>query len=345
LNRPVRIRLIGMDAPEQNQAFGDVARQHLSDLVYGKVVSVEYSGIGQHSSLIGRVLLNETDISAQMIRDGAAWFDNRVATLTEPQRAVYSQSEQAARTERRGLWQTDGAVAPWEFVKAEELKKNPPPGVRTAGPNQLIRPDDVTPELNSMSLMRTGGSVARPLSALIEEYSAFDASLKPWHQFKPEGENFSAFVPKGGTQKSKPLVNLERTSDINYYMVRDGYSIYELMWAIGPNQEKTDAEAIQVGLAGVYKGMNIAFQSSGVHTTFECAPVSERNISYAGYTGREFDLTSCPLRGMARIYTRVIGEQRQFYIGVVFFNELDEHVSKFINSFKESVKKSPDAKL
>ena len=135
MNRPVRIRLIGMDAPEKNQAFGDVAKQHLTDLVYGKVVFVEYSGIGQHSSLVGRVLLNETDISAQMLRDGAAWFDNRW-TLPDPQREMYSQSEQAARNEKRGLWQTDGAVAPWEFVKSE-AQKNSVTRAPKAGPTTL----------------------------------------------------------------------------------------------------------------------------------------------------------------------------------------------------------------
>jgi endonuclease YncB( thermonuclease family) len=36
MNRPARIRLMGVDAPEKNQPFGDVARQHLSDLVLGK---------------------------------------------------------------------------------------------------------------------------------------------------------------------------------------------------------------------------------------------------------------------------------------------------------------------
>ena len=33
LNRPVRVKLLGVDAPEMDQAFGDVAKKHLSDLV------------------------------------------------------------------------------------------------------------------------------------------------------------------------------------------------------------------------------------------------------------------------------------------------------------------------
>jgi endonuclease YncB( thermonuclease family) len=52
LNRPVRIKLVGVDAPEATQAFGEVARKHLSDLVYDKSVLVEYWGISADSSLV-----------------------------------------------------------------------------------------------------------------------------------------------------------------------------------------------------------------------------------------------------------------------------------------------------
>src|SRR5829696_3396615 len=119
LNRPVRVKLLGVDAPEMDQAFGDVARKHLSDLIYDKSVLVEYSGISAGGSLAGRVLLNNADIGAQMIRDGAAWFDpNNLSRLSETDREVYQQSEKAARSERRGLWQAENPRAPWEFVKA-----------------------------------------------------------------------------------------------------------------------------------------------------------------------------------------------------------------------------------
>jgi endonuclease YncB( thermonuclease family) len=126
LNRPVRVRLLGVDAPEMDQAFGDVAKKHLADLVYDKSVLVEYAGIAADSSLTGRVLLGSTDIGAQMIRDGAAWLDPRNQhRLNATDQEVYQQSEQAARSERRGLWQDENAVAPWEFVKAVALRRNP----------------------------------------------------------------------------------------------------------------------------------------------------------------------------------------------------------------------------
>lgn len=92
LNRPVRIRLLGVDAPEMNQAFGDVAKKHLEDLVYDKSVVVEYAGIAADSSLTGRVLLGSTDIGAQMIRDGAAWVDpGNQHRLHATDREVYQQ--------------------------------------------------------------------------------------------------------------------------------------------------------------------------------------------------------------------------------------------------------------
>ena len=124
LNRPVRVKLLGVDAPEMNQAFGDVAKKHLADLVLDKSVLVEYSGIAADSSLSGRVLLNNADIGAQMIRDGAAWFDTNITNrLSVTDRDVYQQSEQAARNERRGLWQEENPIAPWEFVKAEAFRR------------------------------------------------------------------------------------------------------------------------------------------------------------------------------------------------------------------------------
>src|SRR4029079_212593 len=73
LNRPVRVRLVGVDAPELDQTFGDVARKHLADLVYDKSVLVEYSGIDGDHSVNGRVSFEGIDIGVQMIRDGAAW--------------------------------------------------------------------------------------------------------------------------------------------------------------------------------------------------------------------------------------------------------------------------------
>jgi len=41
-NRQTRIRLQGIDAPESRQAFGQVSKQNISDLIFNKLVAVEY---------------------------------------------------------------------------------------------------------------------------------------------------------------------------------------------------------------------------------------------------------------------------------------------------------------
>jgi len=116
LKRPLKVGLMAIDAPDKDQAFGDVARQHLSDLIIGKFVSVEYTGLGQNALIIGRVTWNDMDIGAQMIRDGVAWYDkNNNSRLSEDERQIYAQSEIAARSEKRGVWQDESPVAPWEF--------------------------------------------------------------------------------------------------------------------------------------------------------------------------------------------------------------------------------------
>ncbi len=73
-NHPLKVKLIGVAAPEKSQAFADLARQHLSDLIRDKFVTVHFSAL-EDGFLLGQVLSGEMDVSAQMIRDGAAWYD------------------------------------------------------------------------------------------------------------------------------------------------------------------------------------------------------------------------------------------------------------------------------
>src|ERR1051326_1568826 len=186
LNRPVRIKLLAVDAPERDQVFGDLAKKHLSELVYDKSVLVEYSGIAADGSLVGRVTLNNVDIGAQMIRDGVAWFDaSNQDRLSASDREVYQQSEQAARTEKRGLWQGENPIAPWEFVRAQTLRRNPVASLNSILPAQARR-DGPAPELNNLTLMAADSTPA----------AAYYEGSKSWHELKPAGEKFSALVPE-----------------------------------------------------------------------------------------------------------------------------------------------------
>lgn len=337
LNRPVRVKLLGVDAPEMNQAFGDVAKKHLADLILDKSVLVEYSGIASDSSLTGRVLLNDADIGAQMIRDGAAWFDTNTNRLSGTERDVYQQSEQAARNERRGLWQQENPVAPWEFVREDALRRNPVVSLKSIAPEAKPTPKRSISELTNFTLMTAGIEAAKPRLVSAANSDMVIAAPGPtggaWRLLRPAGANFSALVPAGGKQTDVPVPEGES----HIFLARDGSSVYTIAWVTAPTMGETDEDAIAGSLSvftlGVGQGFRIASESAGRPQSFQCELQNEKNISQSGYTGSEYDLNSCTVPARARAFTKVVDGQRQMYIAIVFYTQEDENVDRFINSF------------
>ena len=339
LNRPVRVKLLGVDAPEMNQAFGDVAKKHLADLVLDKSVLVEYSGISADNSLTGRVLLNDADIGAQMIRDGAAWFDTNTNRLSATDRDVYQQSEQAARNERRGLWHEPNPIAPWEFVKAATLRITPVPSSNSIKPEvKATTPKPPVPELNNLTLMAARIAAAPlPPAPTLTDPNVSLATPGPgsgnWRWLRPAGANFSALVPEDGKQTDVPVPEGES----HIFTGRDGLAVYVVTWITAPTMGETDeaaiSETLRVFLQAVGQGFRIGSESIGRPQSFVCELENEKKISQSGYTASEYELSSCTVPARARVFTRVVEDQRQMYTAVVFYREDDENVTRFMKSF------------
>ncbi len=69
----IKVKLIGAAAPAKDQAYAEIARQHLSNMILKKIVMVRYSA-WREGHVVGQVLLGDMDVCAQMIRDGVAWY-------------------------------------------------------------------------------------------------------------------------------------------------------------------------------------------------------------------------------------------------------------------------------
>lgn len=338
LNRPVRVRLLGVDAPEMDQTFGDVAKKHLADLVYDKSVLVEYAGIAGDHSLNGRVLLEGADIGAQMIRDGAAWVDpDTQHRLTTTDREVYQQSEVAARGERRGLWQQENPVAPWEFAKAVAMRRNPVATPTPVGPAKAIGPKPAA-ELTNLTLMasRMGASALSPASFHASELPGF---LEPvdggnWRALRPPRENFSALVPEAGETKTIRIPTADNR-EVHIYKGRDARSAFVLSWLTGPTEGESEVALMKQSVIVFVNAWANAFKKldAGPQPLLTCELENEKDISMHGYSGLEFDLSSCMLPAKARVFTRLINGERQMYIGSVFYLEPNDNVDRFINSF------------
>lgn len=131
-NKQHRIRFQGIDAPESKQDFGQRSKQNLSDLVFGKQVTVIYSKMDKYRRVVGKIMLDGKDINIEQIKAGMAWHYKKYADEQPPEdRISYAKAEQEARAAKRGLWQDPNPTPPGDYrqkVKAERWGPPPPEG-------------------------------------------------------------------------------------------------------------------------------------------------------------------------------------------------------------------------
>lgn len=109
-NQEISVRMHQIDAPEKRQAFGQRSKQSLSDLVYGKVVSVEMTGDKSYERPVGTIFVNGVDINKEQVRRGMAWASTKY--VKDPSLFTL---EKDARQQRIGLWVDPNPIPPWEF--------------------------------------------------------------------------------------------------------------------------------------------------------------------------------------------------------------------------------------
>jgi endonuclease YncB( thermonuclease family) len=111
-----RIRLLGIDAPEKGQAFGSRSGEYLSQLVFSKVVTIEWSKHDRYGRIVGKVILGSQDICLEQIRTGMAWhYKYYQDDQTPDDRQLYADAENAARATKSGLWIDPDPIPPWDF--------------------------------------------------------------------------------------------------------------------------------------------------------------------------------------------------------------------------------------
>jgi micrococcal nuclease len=113
-HKPLKLRLNGIDAPEETQGFGDTAKQSLSDLCFGKRAVVEIQKTDQSGSF-AKVICDGVDASRIQVERGLAWVRRE-----HPRDKSLMWIEAAARAERRGLWADAHPVPPWNYHKPEK---------------------------------------------------------------------------------------------------------------------------------------------------------------------------------------------------------------------------------
>ncbi len=120
-----KIRLDGIDAPEKAQPFGQRSKQSLSDLAYNRNVQVQTHKRDRYGRVVGKVLLDGTDLNLIQINRGMAWHYKAYAREQTPEdRASYASAEDVARDEKRGLWRDKEPTPPWDWRKSAKRSQN-----------------------------------------------------------------------------------------------------------------------------------------------------------------------------------------------------------------------------
>lgn len=106
------IRVADIDAPEKGQPFSTVAKNFVSDEIFGKTVFVQKIKIDRYGRTVGHIFYDDKDLSEELLRKGLAWHykyfsDNQ----------YLSDLELEARNKKIGLWIDHNPINPYKWRK------------------------------------------------------------------------------------------------------------------------------------------------------------------------------------------------------------------------------------
>lgn len=108
--KPMKVRLLGIDAPERCQPGGREATQALEARLLHRRVEVQASAQDDYGRALGRVFDEDGDVNAWMVEQGHAWSPH-----WHRRRGVYAREEDLARAAGRGLHADPQALEPRLF--------------------------------------------------------------------------------------------------------------------------------------------------------------------------------------------------------------------------------------
>jgi micrococcal nuclease len=111
--KQIRIRLYGIDCPENGQDFGRVAKDFTGRILNMGKVEVIQKDIDRYDRIVGIVVVADSiNLNEMLLKTGLAWhykyFDKN---------PIWTAYEQAAMEKKEGLWKAPHPIAPWKWRK------------------------------------------------------------------------------------------------------------------------------------------------------------------------------------------------------------------------------------
>jgi endonuclease YncB( thermonuclease family) len=115
-NKPLKIRLAGIDAPECGMPGGPQARAYLLHWLQGQTVQAHARGHDRYGRTVATLFVQGEDVNLHLVAAGWAWHDPRYTGKPRSAWAQrYAQAQTQARSRALGLWQSSGQTAPWDW--------------------------------------------------------------------------------------------------------------------------------------------------------------------------------------------------------------------------------------
>lgn len=107
-NKPLKVRLQYIDAPESEQPFGNRAKQALSALVFKKNITLRITGYDKYQRLLAVAFNGQKNVNLAQVEQGMAWAYRE----TQP---IYQQAQNYAQQYRIGLWRDPNPIHPTDW--------------------------------------------------------------------------------------------------------------------------------------------------------------------------------------------------------------------------------------
>lgn len=111
-DKPLKVRIEGIDAPEICQPGGAMAQTALKNLVMGQSVTVTTRAHDDFGRTVGSLHMQGQDLARWMVANGHAWVYS-----FRSKNGPYSSEFARAQADRRGLFADAGAQEPRAFRK------------------------------------------------------------------------------------------------------------------------------------------------------------------------------------------------------------------------------------
>lgn len=105
----IKIRIVGIDAPEAKQEYGLISRDYARDLLDGKRVTVYLEPGETYGRKLGIVITEDgKHFNYEMVANGYAWWYDYYSSDK-----FLEAAQEKAKAKKKGLWSLDSPKAPW----------------------------------------------------------------------------------------------------------------------------------------------------------------------------------------------------------------------------------------